>query len=760
VKLGNERSIVGQSPPDIDGAAKLTGRARYISDFAVPGMLHGKILHSPVPHARLRAIDTRAALAEPGVVAIVTGADLAGLDPYYGINIRDQPLLAIDKVRFIGDSIAAVAAVDEPTAYRALRRIHVDYDTLPSVATIEEALAPEAPPLFAAQHEATIPRPGPGSSVRQEPAPNILCEYRYEIGDPTTAAAGCEHLFEDRFRFARVSHYPLEPHVVVAVWREGTVELWANTQDPFLLRHDVARVFGLSLDRVVFHSGLIGGGFGSKSYCKTEPLAALLARKAGRPVRLALGMDENIAMLSEHAAEIVVRTGVRDGKLVLRDAVIRLDGGAYADASPSVAARIADRFGGPYRWEAVGCAVTVVRTNTVPAGSFRGFGAVHVAWASESHIDMVARRLGDDPYEFRRRNFIPLGAPFAPGETCLDSDLAAGLDAVASRIGDRGRPRRPGRGIGYAVGLKSAGAMHRTEARVRWLADGRVEAATGVSEIGQGARTTMAQIVAESLDTTIDAVSVAEIDTRDTPYDAGTHASCGIAVTGLALQRAADAARQNLLALGACVLGCAVEEITYRDRRLLHAGGTYDVTELLARAGLPAHAAPCGEAAIETGAAFFWMPSWTAAEIDVDEETGAVRVLRLVSAADAGCAINPERCRSQIEGAVVQGLGQALFEELTYDGDAVPLNMTPLGYRVPRIVDLPTSLEALVLEQGHGPGPFTAKGIGEAGNLAVAAAIANAIEDAVGARVTELPMTPDRVLAALDRAKEQKQRGG
>lgn len=752
----NELSIVGRSPSDIDGAAKLSGRARYMSDFALPGMLYGKILHSPVPHARIRGIDVSAALAEPGVAAIVTGADLDGLDPHYGINIRDQPVLAIDKVRYVGDAVAAVAACDETSALRALRKIRVDYESLPVVASISAALDAAAPPLFDRTHAATMFPPPPGGRAVLEPAPNILYDYAYESGDVAAALASCEQVFEDRFSFARISHYTLEPHIVAAAWSGGSVELWANTQDPFLLRQDVARVFGLPLERVRFHAALIGGGFGSKSYCKIEPLAALLARKAERPVRLAHSMDENLTALCEHAAEITMRTGLRGGRTILRDAIVRLDGGAYADASPSVATRIGDRIGGPYRWEAVRCRVLVARTNTVPAGSFRGFGAVHVTWASESQIDMAAHRLNEDPYALRRRNLMPLGTAYAPGATQLDSDLHAGLDAVAARIGYADRQRRRGRGLGFAVGLKSAGAAHRAEAVVRLESSGCVIAASGVTEIGQGARSAMAQIVAEILKVPLESVTVAAIDTQDTPFDAGTHASCGVAVTGLAMQRAAEEARRKVLELGAKVLGTAPEELAFRNFAIEHGGTVHALASLMARAGLPEGTELKGEAGVETGSRAFWLPSWTAAEVDVDTETGAVRVLKLVSAADAGSAINPERCRSQIEGGVVQGFGQALFEELVYGGDAAPVNATPLGYRVSRLADLPPEIEALVLEQGHGPGPFGSKGIGEAGNLAVAAAIANAVEDAVGARVTELPITPERVLAALDRAAAEK----
>jgi CO/xanthine dehydrogenase Mo-binding subunit len=745
----NTLAHVGQSIPGVDSRDKLTGGAVYTTDLAFPGMLHGKILRSTQPHARIRSIDVSAAVSMDGVVAVVTGADLAGLDPYYGMFIRDQTVLATDKVRYVGEPVVAVAALNEALAYRAIESIRIEYEPLPALMTTEEALAPDAAALFAGLHAHALPPAPPNSTYLQEPSPNVLFEYRYGYGDTDELLRQSAHVFEHTFEFARISHYGLEPHVSIARADSDGIEVWSNNQDPFLLRQDIARIFGLSLDRVRFHAGLVGGGFGAKSYCKIEPIAVLLARKSNRPVRLALTMSESMMTVCEHAAKLRLRSGVgASGETLVRDAFIDLDGGAYADASPSVAMRIGARFGGPYRWRSIRVNVRVIRTTTIPAGSFRGFGAAHTTWASESQIDDIARKVGQDPVAFRMRNLTPLGSSCAPGENPFDSDLHLGLRAIADRIGF-GLPRQPRRGIGVAVAIKGAGASHHADASVEILPSGAVRIAAGVTEIGQSTRTVMTQIAAEILRVEPDRITVVDIDTSQTPFDAGTHASCGVTVSGSAMREAADNARSAVLAFAGEELGCEVSELEFRNFNVWCRGTCHALADLVAHRKAATEPLFHGEGSRKTaGGAYFWMPSWTAAEVEVDIETGAYKVLRLVTAVDVGMAINPQRCMSQAEGGAVQGLGQAMFEHLDYAEQAAP-NAEPLKYRVPRISDIPTNFDTLILEQGHGPGPFGAKGVGEAGNLTIPAAIANAIADATGARVNSLPLTPDKVLRAI-----------
>jgi CO/xanthine dehydrogenase Mo-binding subunit len=749
----------------LDGPDKVTGAARYTFDVTLPGMVHAKVLRSPHPHARIVAIDASRAEALPGVVAVVTGADVIELpDPYYGVAIRDQPVLAIDKVRYIGDMVAAVAALDEETAFRGLALIDVRYDLLPPVTTIDEALAEGAPLLFDASVAGEPIKLGNGIISLKEPRPNVLCEFAYRNGDADTVLARSDHVFEDRFRFSRINHFHLEPHVNVARVTGEQIELWSCNQDPFLLRGDIARIFGRPANNIRIHASYVGGGFGGKSFCKMEPLVVLLAMKAGRPVRLCLSLDESLLTLSKHAGILILKTGVtRDGRLTARKSEIQLDGGAYSDASALTVVKTGYRITGPYRWDAVATRAYAVRTNTVPAGSFRGFGGTQASFASESQIDMIARRLGIDPYDFRCKNLLASAEPFQPGDSGIDSDLTSGLDEVVERLGYRQRVRgsaqdHKARGMGLSIGIKDGGGTgNHAQAIVKLLPSGRAIVSAAAVEIGQGATTALSRIAAETLKLPVEWVRYGAIDTDHTPLDNGTHASCGTVVTGIAVMRAATDARNQVLEFAAERLGCRADELALDNWTVRRGNYAHPLEPMIAEHFGGAGFEFIGRGMVKvrndpkaplTAAALFWMPSWVGAEVEVDRETGKVRVVHLVVGADSGRSINPVACRGQIEGAALQALGQSLFEELRYEGGE-PVNATPLKYRVPLAGDLPDCLESFILEHG-GPGPFGAKGIGEAGMLGVASAIANAIHDAVGVRLTEIPFTPERVLAAIE----------
>jgi CO/xanthine dehydrogenase Mo-binding subunit len=750
----------------LDGPDKVTGAARYTFDVNLPGLLHAKVLRSPYPHARIRSVDARRAEALPGVAAVVAGADAARLpDPYYGVAIRDQPVVAIDKVRYVGDMVAAVAAIDEEIAYRALSLIDVQYEKLPAVMTIEEALADGAPLLFEAPAGGAPVRVGAGVVSLKEPLPNVLYEFGYRNGDAEAVLAASDHVFEDTFRFSRINHFHLEPYVNVARVSGEQIELWSCNQDPFILRNDIARIFGWPANAVRIHASYVGGGFGGKSYCKMEPLVVLLAMKARRPVRLCLSMDEGLLTLTKHAGILTLTTGVtRDGRLTARRSEIRLDAGAYSDASAMTTAKAGYRITGPYRWQAVATRALAVRTNSVPAGSFRGFGGTQASFASESQIDMIARRLGVDPYEFRRRNLLALGEPFQPGDSGMDSDLLAGLDEVVERLGYRGpRPAGTGtkpRGMGLAIGLKDGGGTNYAQALVKVLPSGRTIVNAATVEIGQGATTALCRIAAAILDVPLDWVRYGAIDTDHTPLNNGTHVSCATAVTGMAVERAAADARRQILEFAAEQLGCPAHELAFENGTVRRDNYAHPLEPMIAD-----HFGSAGYEFIGRGGTklkfdpkapfaapnLFWIASWVGAEVAVDIETGKVEVTKLVVGADSGTTVNALACRGQVEGAALQAFGQSLFEELRYNRTE-PANATPLAYRVPLAGDLPQRYESFILEHG-GPGPFGAKGIGESGMLGVAAAIANAIEDAVGARLTQIPFTPERVLAAIEPAR-------
>jgi CO/xanthine dehydrogenase Mo-binding subunit len=751
----------------LDGPDKVTGAARYTYDVSLPGMLHAKVVRSPHPHARIRSIDAAGALSLVGVAAVVSGADAAELlDPYYGVAIRDQPVIAIDKVRYVGDMVAAVAAVDEETAYRALRLIKVQYDPLPAVMTMEESLTESAPLLFEAPAGGAAVAVGDEVISLKEPRPNVLSEFVYRNGDAEAVLAASDHVFEDRFLFSRINHFHLEPYVNVARANGEQIELWSCNQDPFVLRADIARIFGRPANAVRIHSSYVGGGFGGKSFCKMEPLVVLLALKTGRPVRLCLSLDEGLLTLTKHAGVLVLKTGVMaDGRLTARQSEIQLDGGAYSDASAMTVVKAGYRITGPYRCQAVATRACAVRTNSVPAGSFRGFGGTQASFASESQIDMIARRLGIDPYEFRRKNMLAMGEPFQPGDSGIESDLLAGLDVVVDRLGYRGRASRPvggtkRRGMGFAIGIKDGGGTNHAQALVKVLSTGRAVVNAATVEIGQGATTTLCRIAAQTLGLSLDWVRYGAIDTDHTPLNNGTHVSCATTVTGMATKRAAADARRQILQFAADRLGCSTGELTLdywsvRRGNFAHplepmiTGYFGDIGyEFIGRGGTMIEYDPQAPLGARN---LFWIPSWVGAEVEVDCETGKVIVTHLVAGADSGASINAQACRGQVEGAALQAFGQSLFEELRYDGTE-PVNATPLAYRVPLANDLPEYWDSFVVEHG-GPGPFGAKGIGESGMLGVAAAIANAIDDAVGARLTQIPFTPERVLAAIEAAR-------
>jgi CO/xanthine dehydrogenase Mo-binding subunit len=747
-------------PPFGEAHNKVTGEASYTFDVALPHMLHGKVLRSPLAHARIVRIDTAAAEAMPGVVCVITGADLAGVaDPFYGLILLDQPVIATDRVRYVGDLVAAVVAQDEATAFRAVAAIAVEYEALPPVMTIDDALAPDAVTLFdGPTHGKAIPVGHMCTSV-VDPAPNVLYAYSFRYGDADVWLDKSARVFTDTFAVTRINHFHLEPYVNVAHWKGARLEMWSCNQDPFVLRADLARVFGIGVHAVRVHTPLVGGGFGGKSYCKMEPLVALMARKARAPVRLALSMDEGLLTLVKHPARLTLTTGVdADGRLTARRAAITLDGGAYADASALVAVKCGFRIGGPYRWRAIDSRARVVRTTTVPSGSFRGFGGTQAAFACERQMDIMARSLGYDPIVFRQRNFLDPGEPFAPGDRGMDSDLRAGLEEAAERVGYHA-PRKAGRGVGVAVGLKDAGGTgNHAQALVRVTQGGDVMVNAAVVDVGQGAPAALCRIAVDVLGLPLECATYAALDTDHSPPDNGTHVSCGTIVTGLAIQQAAQDARRQIEQFAAQRLGCDVADIVLDGWQVRRGNEVHPLEPMIRRyyggigwefIGRGSFKEPY-DATTPMGARnISWMPCWSAAEVSVDQETGQVTVHRLIVGADPGRALSRSACHGQLEGAALQAFGQAMFEELRYRGSS-PENATPLTYRVPALRDVPELFESFIAEHGLGMGPGGLKGIGEAGMLGIAAAIANAIEDATAARLTALPFTPEKVLAALD----------
>jgi CO/xanthine dehydrogenase Mo-binding subunit len=747
--------VVGQPVPRVDALEKVTGRARYVTDLTLPGMAHAKVLRSPYAHARVRRVDVTRARARAGVFAALAGADLTWCDPYYGPAYRDRPVLAIDVARYEGEPVAAVAAVDEATAEEALELIDVDYEPLAAVMTLEEALASSAPLVHAGQpaagHFADL------STLKPRLGTNICHQFAFARGDAASALAAADVVVEDAYRFPPVQHVALEPHAVVAAWDEtGALTLWASTQNPYSVRVELAKMFDVPLARIRVVVPHLGGGFGSKTYAKLEPLAATLARAAGRPVRLAASVPEAFQTVRRCASRVAVRAGFRrDGTLVAVECDADYDVGAYADIGPRVVQKGTYTATGPYRVAHVKLEARAVYTNTTPGGAFRGFGVPQLAWALESLFDVAADRLARDPVDLRRQNFLAQGEEFAPGDTPIDGKLEESLSRAAEAIG-WSQTAAADRGRGVAAMLKASVAPSVSEAIVRLHADGSVTVLASAVEMGQGTRTVLAQIAAEVLSVSLTRVTVVQPDTAVTPYDQTTSSSRSTAMTGRAVQVAAEDVREQLLLIVAQSLGVATRELTLGDGAVVAPTHRLSYAEVLAlRFGMSGGEligrgviAPGRTAAPLGGSTPFWEMAVGAAEVSVDEETGAVRVERYVSVADVGRAINPLLLEGQDEGGVVQGLGHTLLEEMLY-ADGHLLNGTLLVYRVPRADDTPPELECHFVENADGSGPFGAKGAGEGSLIPVSPAVANALARLTGVRLRDLPLSPERVWRAL-----------
>ena len=754
---------VGRSERRKDAAEKIRGSAEFAGDVNRPRMLHGKVVRAQVPHARITSIDTAAAEAMPGVAAVMVGGDLTHFDPYWGHAIKDRAILATDRVRFAGEPVAAVAAEDEATAEAAVNEIVVDYEELPVVGTIADAIRADAPLV----HDGEL-RPGlfHGLGKLPERDGNVCFRYRLDAGSVELAEAEPELVAEGDYDYPAVYQYAMETHTVVADFGDGELTLWASCQHPFLVRAEIADLFNLPIGRVRVIVPYLGGGFGSKSYTKMEPITAALSWKAGRPVRIQNRVDESMVTTRRHGMRCRMKTtATADGKLVSRSVRLWLDTGAYADNGPRVCATAGDAAPGPYAWDAVHVDASCVYSNTAPAGSYRAFGAAHLQWIGEMQVDELARRAGIDPLEIRRRNLLRPGQPVRPDGTGkpLDADLVGDVEKAAEAIG-WGEPKGEWTGRGVSVGLLAAGAHPVSRASVRMEADGSVEVNVGTTEMGQGARTVMAQIAAQELAIDIDRVTVQGADTRFTPYDRSTGASRSTTLAGLAVQRAAADVRDRLLETASGAWGVARDELGVADGVVRGAGHEAAYAELVAeRFGFAGgEVVGSGEVRPEVGSGsyaegpVFWEICIGAAEVAVDPETGRVDVARMATIADVGKAINPLLVERQDEGAVLQGVGMALFEEMVYS-DGQLTNDTLLEYRIPRVEDMPAQMQGIIVENADGPGPYGAKGCGEGAQAATPAAIAPALADA-GVPMNELPFTPERVWRRIHETKEAERR--
>ena len=747
---------VGRSLPRVEGRAKVTGRAEYIHNLRLPGMLHAKIFRSPIAHGRIRSIDTAAAKAYPGVFAVFTSDDVRRVipNPYYGPAFHDQPILAIDKVRHIGEPMAVVLAEDSHVAEEAARLIVAQFDELPAVMDEVEAVTSKTIVHDVLKPAGTFPDL---KHLEGRKGTNVALDFQLRRGDAKKAFVEAAHVFEHTFRTQQVTHTPLEPMVSVAEAGEGRLTIHTSSQSPSFVRIEIARLLGWPENRVRVKTAYLGGGFGAKLYIKLEALVAALALLARRPVKVSLGMDEQFFTITKHPSTFRIKSAVdQQGRITARECEVWWNGGAYADIGPRVTQKSGFTAAGPYDIDNVHIDSYALYTNRPPAGALRGFGIPQLVWAYESHTDLIARALKIDPLEFRRKNILREGRPQSTGTAMKDAAIELVLERIAARL-DWQKPFDRGggalkRGRGLAVGFKASIAPTTSVAIVNLYADGSCGLYCSTVDMGQGSDTIMAQIAAEVLNLPAETVKVVHPDTDVTPYDMATLGSRSTYHMGHAVRLAAEDARAKIEALAA-ELGLPrgsnvpLAEL-FRKKYGMQAGNIVGTGSFV-----PSYASPDHATGLTPNATPFWMVGGTGAEVEVDTETGQVRVQRLINVADLGNPINPKIVETQLSGGAIMQLGFTLMEKMEFR-DGQLLNPSLADYKIPGMRDLPARIENEAVAAVQHSGPYGAKGVGESATFGVSPAIANAIDDAVGVRLMELPMTADAVYAAIERGKK------
>ena len=769
-----EEHAVGKSIQRVDGLEKVTGRAKYGFDLQQQGMLHGKTKRSDRPHARIVRIDASEAEKLPGVRAVLIGKDApAGL---HGNVLYDTPVMARDVVRFVGEPIAAVAADTAEIAERAAQLITVDYEDLPAVFDAEEAMKPN-PKAVIHPDKASYKR-SPIWTPKFDPSrPNIGNTVRVVKGDVERAFGEAEVIVENRFETQIAQHMHMEPTVAIAyVDPYGEVTVWTSHQAPYRLRHQISEALSIPPSRIKVLVVYSGGGFGNKLITSIEPICILLSKRTGRPVRMALSREEILtATTVRHPFVIYIKDGVtRDGRIIARDVTAILNGGAYSGSSGMAVGRMSV-FAATNNYNIPNLRVNTHRvyTNQVPGGAFRGFGTAQMHWALESQMDEVAHRLGLDPVQLRLKNALRQGDENAIGEI-VEEPTTESLERVAEQIGwDRKKPEprgpwRMGRGIAY---IEKYGSEPNSVAYVRVLDDETVDVFSTVTEIGQGSHTALRQLAAEELGVPVGSVRMADLDTSVTPYDPGQFGSRSTYNAGNAILLACQDLKQKILFHASTKVGLPPGELEVRGMKV-HAKGRPEpllrVTDLYEKSnsrfgaflrsggdlmgtatwyvdvgGLDPETGQCTKARANP----FYTRGATGAELWVNTETGQTKIERMVTCVDAGRVINPALAWGQVEGCMSMGTSLTLFEELVQNNGKL-VNADLKDYKVLGIADSFPS-EIHFLENAQSDGPYGARGVGEAAITAVAPAIANAIEDAVGVRVRSLPITAEKVLKAL-----------
>ncbi len=733
--------VIGKPSRRWDGEEKVTGSAVYAADVNLPGTLFGKSLHSPYSHARIVSIDTTAAKALPGVHAVITGADIrtGGL---WGRMVKDVPPLAYERVRFFGERVAAVAADDEDIAQAAIDLIEVEYEEMPAVFDSIEAMQDGAPILHPDFNTYV------GFRQKMDTPSNVFFSTSWEKGDLEAGFAEADVIVENTYTTQRQHQGYIEPQAVLVNIDEsdGRVHVWLCTKVPYNTRESLATAAAIPPSTILMHHVYIGGDFGGKGNSRNTPICYFLAKATGRPVRMVSDyLEEFLAGNPRHNTMTRLKTGVKkDGTLVAHTVNYYVNSGAYAAFKPGGTIGGALQAAGPYVIPNCRVESAFVYTNNLPGGFMRAPGEPQGVWAIESQLDEVARAIGMDPFEFRMKNLIENGDEAANGEHLQEVRVKETLQAAADAA-DYTSPKRPFVGRGMALADRPPGGGIGT-AEVTLSADGTVVVSTPIFDQGTGTYTTLRQVVAEEMHVPYDDIQIEIWDTDKLPFDSGVAGSRATRVNSIVAFEASQALKQNLVARAAEEMGWPEDRISYVDGELRCTDPEESISwrDLLAKTGEPisgrGHLEDVERSHITSFVA-------QVAEVEVDPETGQIKVLGITNASDVGRVLNPVGHQGQINGCVIAGLGYTLMEELTVEEGRVT-SLSFGDYKMPTIADLPP-LKTVLLESEVGVGPYAVRGIGEAPTAPVAPAIANAIEDAIGVRIRDLPITPEKVYRAI-----------
>jgi CO/xanthine dehydrogenase Mo-binding subunit len=747
--MANPSSIIGAPVGRVEGAEKVSGQAIYGADVHFPNTLWGKILRSPYPHARIKSVDTSRAWKVEGVKAIVTGKDEP--NHYQGKSIRDIPVLCWDKVRYVGDKVAAVAAESREAAEEALHLIEVEYEELPAVFDVLEAMKANAPIL----HDDPSVYDGAPQDILVKDIPNVLNRLSWGKGDIEQGFREADLVLEHTFRIPIHHQGYLEPQsFLVNIAADGQINAWASTKSPFGTRAQFAKAAGVPASQIRVHAVHVGADFGGKSGAGELPICYFLAKQAGRPVKILLTYSEELtAMNPDHGTMVRIKTGVkRDGRLIARYLQAIHGTGAYAGMKPGRASIGGAGSAGPYKIDNTYMEALQVYTNTVPCGFWRAPGAIQAVFASESHMDLIARALNMDPAKFRLMNLVGEGEENALGKSWKGVKAKETLEA-AMRAGGWNNPKRANVGRGLAMYERGTGAG-KVWVNLTAELDGSLTVFTVAGDQGTGLQTVLCQTVAAEMGVAYQQVRCRIGNTSDVSYsvDVGFGGSRSTNINSAAAHQASGELRSKLTAQAAQILGCAADQVSYKNGKFSSASGK---TKPLSLSDVvKAHGAPV-TMSVETevprkGSSTSFVAQ--VAEVEVDPQTGRVKLNNFITAHDVGTIINPLGHQGQIDGEAVMAIGSSLMEELLHDQGKV--TTTNLGeYKIPNIADVP-QFKTVLVQGNNGPGPYEAKGIGEHANVAPPAAIANAVQDACGVRLFEIPLTAERLYHALRERRE------